>query len=153
MKGKSKVQSDSFVEFKSQLGNTIVILSQWKSEEDDGNVFRLTSPDGHATIHVHTFTVAGSGTLTQFQDVMLSDFEGNWQDSDWSEVEIGEAVARKRVLMPVDDKQGMSWLIYVLRSGECYHAIFVNANPVAMELNSGFYDEVVRSFKGISALP
>jgi hypothetical protein len=145
------VKEVAFVEFKSQLGNTIV-HPQW-SAEDNGDAFSLTSPDGQAVINVLTFTVEGTGTLRDFQDMMVSQVEGKWRDSDWTDVVIGGVNSKRRELISSDENANSMWRVYVLQSGECYHAVFLNASSLVMEANGGFYDEVVSSFKGISRAP
>jgi hypothetical protein len=144
---------EEFIEFRSELGNSIVVPSRW-SAEDRGASFTITSEDGHAVISALTFAVKGSGSLDAFQDLMVSSqCDGEWQDSPWADIEIGGVMARKRILLPVDDGTDSAWRVYALRNGECYHAILLNSSPIVMELNGDFYETLVQSFKGVSSVP
>lgn len=145
------IKKDTFIEFESEIGNTIVCLSQW-SFEDKGDVFSLTSPDEQAIINVLTFTVEGSDSQEQFQDRIVKGLSGDWRESEWKEIAIGDVVARKRHLDPLDEKSESAYRVYVLRCGELYHAILVNASPMIMTLNGDFYESVIKTFKGISSV-
>ncbi len=146
------VKQDTFVEFKSQLGNTIVHPSEWLPG-DTGDAFSLASPDGRAIINVLTFTVEGTGTLGEFQDMMVSQIDGDRRDSEWTDIDIGGINAKQRQLDSTDENGKSSWRVYVLQNDKCYHAIFLNASSLVMELNGGVYENVIRSFKGISSVP
>lgn len=148
----SVVNQDTFVEFKSQLGNTIVYPSQW-TPKDKGDAFSLASPDGQAVINALTFTAEGTGTLAEFQDMMVSQIDGDGAIPKWTDIDIGGITAQKRQLDSRDEDAESSWRVYVLQNGECYHAIFLNASTLVMDLNGGFYENVIRSFKGISTVP
>ncbi len=145
-----RIERDEMVEFKSHVGNTIVLPSQW-SVEDNGANLEISSPDGAAQIYVYTYTTEGSGSLADFQKTMLSDFQGGWEFSDWEGIEIGGLAAQKRHLDAKDDSTP-AFRIYVLQNGECYHALFITAPPTIMFLNGDFYEEIVTTFRGIAAI-
>jgi hypothetical protein len=145
----SVVKHDMFVEFESRCGNRIVHPSSW-AVEDQGDSLQLTSPDGQVRITVLTFTVDGSGSFSDFQNLVVSSLEGDWQDSSWTHVDINGIGAKKKCLSPTDESDSNAWLVYALQTGEYFHAILVRASPLVMELNGGFYEEVARSFKGCS---
>lgn len=147
-----RVKQDTFIEFKSHIGNTIVVPSQWDID-DEGDAFRLESPDGQAMIIAQTFTVDGSGTIDEFQDFVLSRIDGDWADSSWEDVVVGGTNARKRQLDSNDENAEFSWSVYVLRKGECYHAICLNATSIAMLMNGEFYEDLIKTFNGISHVP
>ncbi|HUG93065.1 MAG TPA: hypothetical protein VML55_19650 [Planctomycetaceae bacterium] len=153
MKGVNKV---SMVEFRSHIGNTIVYPCFW-AVEDNGNVFGLKSPDGHAVINVFTFTVAGSGSFEEFRDLMLSLAPGDWEESPWVDVDFVDTTASKRHLLSPDEDAAFSWegssyRLYAQQNGECYHAILLEARPIVMQLNGDFFEEFIRSFRGIAAV-
>ena len=83
--GACAVQNDKFIEFKSDVGNTIFAPSQWKAE-NQGSVWTLTSPDNHAVITVFTFTVEGTGSTADLRNAMINnslpDIEGGWQQQE-----------------------------------------------------------------------
>jgi hypothetical protein len=146
------IGDDVFVQFTSQVGNRIVHPSQWTTE-DNGDAFTLTSPDEQAVVSVLTFTVEGSGTLSEFQLTVVSGLEGDWHDSEWTDIEIGGMSAKKRHLVSRDKNAETCWRVYVVRNGELYHAILLNASLLAMEINGEFYESFIQSFLGISSIP
>jgi hypothetical protein len=152
MTDEPNVNQDTFVEFTSQIGNTIVIPSQW-SQDNDGGRFRLESPDGQALIMGLTSTDDGTGELTEFGDMMVERIDGDWKDAQWEVTEIGGGNARKKKLQPQDEDVEFHWIIYVLRKGQCLHAICLNASPDALFLNEEFYEDLVKTFNGISRAP
>ena len=85
--------------------------------------------------------------------MMVSQIDGEWRDSAWTDIDIGGIDANKIHLDSIDENAESSWRVYVLKTGECYHAIFLNASTLVIELNGGFYENVIRSFKGISRAP
>jgi len=145
---------DQLITFKSKLGNTIVCPSQWKSQ-DDGAQWSLTSPDGHALIHIWTCTVEGSGSHEDFEQTVLMNLMDDDKRTKCSAttVLINESSARRVALKASDTKSGSSYLVFTLRAGQLYHALLVKAAPPVMDLNGGFYEELVSSFKGVSAPP
>lgn len=143
----SVVKFDIAVKVESRCGNTIVVPSLW-GVEDEGDVLRLTSSDGHARITVLTFTVEGSVTFSEFQDLLLVGLDGEWEDSVWTDVDINGNCAKKKCLYPTDDDAPHAWNVYALRSGEYLHGVLVQAEPLVLRLNGGFYEELVRSFQG-----
>ncbi len=142
---------DTFIKFQSQIGNTINYPSQWLTE-DEGDTFRLWSPDGHAVISVATFTVAGSGSLEEFQETMVSSIKGDWRRSEATTIDIDGKAALTLQLDPQDKNGESSWRVYVLRDGDFYHSLVLNASSLVMEVNGGFYEELIRTFKGISGI-
>jgi hypothetical protein len=148
----ANVTQDIYVEFKSRAGNSIVHPSQWRTE-DNGDSFTVSSPDDQAIITALTFTVDGTGPMIEFQSMIESQIDGNWIDSQWSESEIGDTIAMRRKLASSEDSVDSEWVIYTMQRGNCYHAIFLNASSLAMSLNGDFYENIIRSFVGISAVP
>ncbi|GAA4468804.1 hypothetical protein [Novipirellula rosea] len=146
------MNQDLFIEFKSRLGNSIVHPSQWRTE-DNGDSFTLASPDDQAVITALTFTVEGTGAMTDFQSIIESQIDGDWADSPWNDFIIGDAIAMRRKLVPSDDSGDTEWLIYTTQRGDCYHALMLNASSLALALNGDFYENIVRSFVGISTVP
>ncbi len=147
----SAVKQDTFIEFKSQLGNTILHPSQW-TVEDNGDLFTILSPDEQAVIRVLTFTVEGTGSMADFQETMVAGVSGDWKVSEWTDIEIDGVTGQRAQMTPTDESVESSFRIYALRSGDCYHSIVVHASPLVMALNGEFYEKIVKSFKGISGL-
>ena len=146
------VTQDSFVEFTSRAGNSITHPAQWKAN-DNGDSFTLTSPDDQAIINVLTFAVEGTGTISEFQSIIESQVDGDWIDSDWMDFSIGDTTALRRELVAFGESGDSEWLIYTMQRGDCYHALLLNASSLAMSLNRDFYENIIRSFVGISAVP
>ena len=144
----SVIKKDVIVQFQSRVGNRIRHPSQW-SVEDKGDTFFLRSPDQQAMISGYTCTIEGSGSLADFQELVLSSHSGDWEESQWADIEVGGIVAKKRYLTPRDEKADSAWWIYVLTDGDYYHALRINASQRVMELNGGFYEQIVQTFKGL----
>ena len=142
---------DTYVKFTSHLGNSFVAPSLWTTT-DKGDTFSLKSPDGQAIIYAIMYTSEGSGSLEEFGETMASgllpDGARGWKPSKWTTVRIGEHDAQKRDLVPVP-KSHQQWRLYVVDAGEFYHAVILNASEVAMTLNGGFYENIVRTFDGV----
>ena len=145
------VKRDTYVEFKSHLGNTFVAPSQW-TMFDKGDTFALNSPDGQATIMSIMYTAEGSGSLQEFGETMtrglLPEGATDWQESDWTTIDIDGQKVPKRELVPVPESGERSWL-YLVGGGKYYYAIVLTASDLAMELNGGFYEKLVQTFKGV----
>jgi hypothetical protein len=60
---------DTFVEFRSRIGNRITCLSEW-SAEDEGAWWTIS--DGQAVLAIYTCTVEGSGSPQEFRKMMAS---------------------------------------------------------------------------------
>lgn len=142
----------TYVEFKSELGNKLICPSTWEME-DDGEVFRVSVPNGQAVINVHTYSIKGSGTLAEFQELMVSSIDGDWESSAWAPIKIGDVKAQKRSLVSKDPNAESAWRMYVMQQGDCYHAILLSAWTDILALNGDFYENVIKTFKGISGLP
>ena len=41
------------------------------------------------------------------------------------------------------------WRLYVLMAGKFYYAIILNASGESMTLNGGFYENIVRTYRGV----
>ena len=91
--------------------------------------------------------------MTEFQSIIESQIDGDWIDSPWMDFGIGDTIALRRKLVPSDVSGDSEWLIYTLQRGDCYHALVLNASSLAMSLNGDFYENIIRSFVGISAVP
>ena len=130
------------------MGNTLTLPSQFRADEK-GHTWTLTSPDGNTKINVITFTVEGSGSREDFKKLLEKsiDNDGPWKDSAWAPVRLANVDAVTREFDPTDKEGPSAWLIYVIQSGDYYHAILVQASPLVMELNGGFYRDQIRSFK------
>jgi hypothetical protein len=146
------VQRDTAVKFQSRIGNVIIAPSQWTAE-DKGSTFTLRSPDGHALIHILTFTAEGSGTVEEFRELMaarLLPAGADWAPSGWSTLTLAGEAAYRRDLVPVPNAGDRAWRLYVLRAGKMYHAIVLNASTPAMKLNGGYYEtDLIASFSPI----
>lgn len=145
------MQQDKFVKFTSHLGTSFVAPSQWTTT-DEGDTFTLTSPDGYAAITAIVYTSEGSGSMNDFREMMTSGLlpkgASRWKDSKWTEVELGNIKASRRVLtaVPEDD---FEWRLYVVDGGKYYHAIFLNSPTTVMSLNGEFYESVVCTFESM----
>jgi hypothetical protein len=147
------IKRDVMVKIRSRIGNTIVLPSQWTSVDsalDGGYSFLLSSPDGQAAINILSFTAEGIDDVTEFRTLIVSQMEGDWQKSEWEKVDFGGVTGMKRHLTSADEDAESAWRVYVLQNGECYHAILLHASSAMMLLNGGFYEECIRSFKGVS---
>ena len=145
----SGIKTDTTTEFRSRIGNSIVLPSQWTAE-DKGDTFILTSPDSYATINIFSFTVEGSGTIADFRELMVAQVPGEWKESEWEEVDFDGVPGQKRRLTSVDENAEAAWCVYVLQTGQFYHALILRSWEAMMVLNGGFYEECIRSFKGVS---
>ena len=74
------------------------------------------------------------------------------QDMLMGKVDFGGVTGMKRYLTSADEDAESAWRVYVLQNGECYHAILLHASSAMMLLNGGFYEECIRSFKGVSKI-
>jgi hypothetical protein len=143
---------DTFTEFVSHIGNKIVHPSEW-TLEDHGAWFRMESPDSQAAIMVESYTVDGTGDLSEFQDNILSSIDGEWSVEEWVDIDIGGIVAKRTHLESTEPFPTSSCRVYVLRNGDLYHALYVNASILVIDFNREFYEGIIRSFVGISAKP
>jgi len=138
------------LELRSHLGSTIVCPSRW-TQEDNGDTWKITSEDGQATITIWVFRVAATGTMDQFKSMMVDSImrEKKWKKlTEWTGVQIGDDPAWKVRLGSGDDAASESWGVFVLRTGEYYHAIVLATSPTVLRFNGGFYEDVIRSFRG-----
>jgi hypothetical protein len=150
-KKESAVQTDTYVEFKSHLGNSFVAPSLFTAT-DKGDTFSLKSPDGRAIIHAIMYTAEGSGSINEFRETMASgllpDGATAWKASDWTPIKFREHEAQKRDLIAVPESN-QQWRLYVVDGGKFYHAIILNASNETMTLNGDFYENIIRSFHGV----
>lgn len=145
------VKIDKFAEFTSSLGMRFVAPSQFTGSEQD-TTLTIASPDGHAVIQAMVFTAEGSGTLTDFREMLTAnlspDSVAEWQPSDWIACQVGQNKAWRRDLMPLP-ASGSEWQVFVMQIDEYYYAIILHATEVALRLNATLYEHVVQSFRGI----
>ena len=146
-KSAARVGQDRFVERMSKLGNRIVCPSRW-NEVDKGDTWLLQVPDNQTTITILSFTVAGTGSLAQFQEMVVGavDKEGKLERSTWTAIKVGDVDATE---MNLSDGVN-SWRLVTLQSGACYHALILECPKLIMDLNADFYEKVLCTFKGIS---
>jgi len=140
-------QADN-VEFRSRLGHAIVLPKQFQAE-DQGDTWLLTAPDGSGRITIVSFTVAGTGTTDEFREMLEKTIEkdGPFKESPWTPVRLANVDANTRAFFPVDGNKPWAFLLYVIRSGDYYHAIVVRASPTALALNRGFYGDRIVTFR------
>jgi hypothetical protein len=144
---------DTFIELRSRIGNRITCPSEW-SAEDEGAWWTIT--DGQAVLAIYTCTVEGSGSPAEFREMMASSLAkdpAQWRPIGWRTVDIGGVNADKGEIDPVDEESdaAQAWRLYVLQIGRHYHALCLRASPMILTLNGGFYESVVRTFKGIDS--
>ena len=63
-----KVKETTYIERTSKIGNTIVCPDNWDVIDSGQN---WTLSDGQGAINVYTVTAEGSGTLTDFRDLVV----------------------------------------------------------------------------------
>ena len=146
-----EVQKCRNVLFTSHLGNSFVAPSIF-TQTDKGDTFTLKSPDGQALIYTIMFTAEGSGTLTEFGELMASSLlpkgATKWHDSKWTAIKFAETVANKKELIPIPESH-QQWRVYIVDGGKFYHAVILNASNIAMTLNGDFYEKIDCTFKGV----
>jgi len=141
----------TLVEFRSNLGNTILYPSHW-IPNDNKTVFSISAPNGQATISCMSFTKEGSGSLVDFGRLILSELTG-LKESEWETFEIDANRALKWESDVEDSDAESHWLIYVVECGDCYHALLVELIELIMMLNWKYYEKLIETFKGISEIP
>jgi len=113
-----------------------------------GNVYTYTFPLIYTTI----FTAEGSGTLNDFGELMASSLlpkeASKWQESKWITIKFQETAANKKELIPVPESH-QQWRVYIIDGGRFYHAVVLSASNGGMTLNGDFYENIVRTFKGV----
>ena len=150
----SIADSDRFVELQGSTG-TLVAPSMWKLS-DGGDHWQVTSPDGRAVINVMTFTVEGSGSLEDVAQMVadnLTDAKTRWQPSKWTPLQVQGRSAIRRALKPVDGSATGQWIVIALREGDLYHILALSASDSMMEINGGFYESIMLTFKGVGSTP
>ena len=146
------VKTDVMVELRSHAGNTIVIPSMW-SADDRGDTWNLKSPDGQVVLTIWTFTVEGSGSFDQFRDRVSGEIvkDKAFKPSEWQAITIGERPGFKQYFETLSGEQKEASRLYVIQTGDYYHAMWLRATPIALRLNGLAYEQFIQSFRGIGA--
>jgi hypothetical protein len=149
--GGCSVQKDRFVKFESQVGNSIIAPSQWKSD-DRGAVWYLESPDSTAALTVFTFTVEGSGSLDDLRTLVvanrLGEVEGGWRETPKPSLTLEQAEAQVFDLAPAAGESKSRNRLCLLQTGRMYHILVINTSEAGLELNGDFYNSIFQTFVG-----
>jgi hypothetical protein len=151
--GACSVQKDKAIKFESDIGNSLIAPSDWKSD-DRGAVWYLESPDGQTAISVFTFTVEGSGSLDDIKSLMIShriaqpDADSTWRESARPSLSLKQGETQVVDLIPSSGESKSRNRLYLLQTGTMYHVIVVNSSEAVLSLNGPFYDSIIQSFHG-----
>lgn len=145
-----RVESDKFVEFRSEAGHLLILPSQWTAEEDEHRWY-LNSPDKKALISVHTYLNQKVASLEHLQGSVVKAMTKNGSievaPAEWERIEVEEFKGWRRVLVPTAPSAPRAWRAYLTQDDQASYVLIVYASPDVMALNSPFYEGLVATFK------
>lgn len=144
------MSKDTYEKFTSHLGNSFIAPSMFEMY-DKGDTFAVNSPDGQASICAIMYTAEGSGSFIEFCGTMAPALlPDEVIKTDWTTIELGgNTVALKCALTPASELDS-KWWFYGVDGGRFYHAISLRVSNLALQLNGDFYENIVRTFSGVS---
>ena len=143
----TQVKSDTFIEFKSERGYTIIAPSRWTAIDGEKE-WAIKSSDQQAQILVYLMT--GPVDLDQVLSDILIGLGKNVEaatKSEWKDIQIAGLPASRVEFTVGGTDSETAVRFYDIKSLSQHIVIVLMTEKLVMELNGKFYEQVIASFK------
>lgn len=142
------VQSGTYIELTSKAGNKLVCPDFWTSGDSGSN---WSLGDEQAGINIYTVIAEGSGSLEDFQKMVIDNIDAlaNCEPTEWTDIANNNWSGKYCCYTPKKDTGEDVWQFLIVSTGKYYHAMMIQMPELVYTLNKGTYKNIAMSFTGI----